>query len=121
MTLIILDNLTQILLLVGDMLLCLASFTLAHLVRFEGFGSSANLASFYQILPFAVLIRLPIFIYFGFYKTMIRYLSLSDIKRVIKGVAISSVALIAVAFIFNISRGASRGVFLLTGSASPSY
>lgn len=107
----LMDNWTQLLLLVGDMLLCLASFICAHLVRYDGFGPSADLAAFYKILPFAVLIRLPIFIYFGFYQTMIRYLSLSDIKRVIKGVAISSMALIAVVFLLNISRGYSRGVF----------
>ena len=107
----LLDNWTQILLLVGDALLCIASFTWAHLVRYEGFGPPADRAFFYQILPLAVLIRLPIFIHFGFYQTMIRYLSLSDIRRVIKGVTISSLVLIAVAFLFNISRDYSRGVF----------
>ncbi|TRZ50664.1 hypothetical protein D4S03_06325 [bacterium] len=107
------DNWTQILLLLGDVLLCLASFTLAHLMRYDGLGPAYDLAVFYKILPLAVLVRLPVFFYLGFYHTLIRYLSLSDIKRVIKGVAASSLALIGIAFILGIIWGYSRGVFLI--------
>lgn len=109
----LLENWTQILLLLGDGLLCLASFTLAHLMRYEGFSSARDLAVFYTILPLAVLVRLPLFIYLGFYYTLIRYLSLSDIKGIFKGVTVSSLALIVVTFLFNIIRNYSREVFII--------
>lgn len=108
-----LENWSQILLFLGDAFFCLASFTLAHLVRYERLGQSADLGVLYQVLPLAVLVRLPVFIYFGFYQTLIRYLSLADIKRVIKGATVASLALIGVAFLFGIIRGYSRGVFLI--------
>jgi FlaA1/EpsC-like NDP-sugar epimerase len=36
------------------------------------------------------LIRLPVFVYFGFYRIVIRYFSLADFKRVLVGILISS-------------------------------
>jgi len=55
-----------------------------------------------------------IFIYFGFYHTLIRYVSIYDIKTVIKGVAVSSLVLICFSFLFGLFiYGYSRAVFFI--------
>ena len=108
---ILLNNWTQILLLVADACLCLFSFTLSHLLRFESFR--VGLPVFYKLLPLVVLVRLPIFFFFDFYHSLIRYLSFSDIKRIFTGVPVSSVFLVAFAFFFGTLQGYSRMVFLI--------
>ena len=60
------DNRSQLLLFVCDIILCLVSFTLAHFLRFDGINDPIGVAAFYRILPWAVVVRLPIFIYFRF-------------------------------------------------------
>jgi len=107
------DNLSQIFLLVSDLGLCAVSLTLAHLLRFEDFSYPLMNRVFLGLLPWAVLIRLPVFIYFNFYHTLIRHLSLYDIKRVFTGVALSSVAFVSTSFFLGLTHGYSRGVFLI--------
>jgi lipopolysaccharide/colanic/teichoic acid biosynthesis glycosyltransferase len=107
------DNRSQLFLMGCDAALCLLSFTLAHCIRFEG-GTPLHLAqAFVKALPLAVLIRIPIFAYYGFYHTLIRYLSFYDIKRVIKGVAVASLVFVAISFLCGFMHGYSRGVFLI--------
>jgi lipopolysaccharide/colanic/teichoic acid biosynthesis glycosyltransferase len=108
---LLLDNWSQILLLLGDTFFCLVSLTLAHLLRFESL--QVDFPVFYKLLPLAVLIRIPFFFYFNFYQTLIRYLSLVDIKRFITGVTVSSIAFVAMAFFLGMLAGYSRGVFLI--------
>ncbi len=108
------DNRTQIYLLLADATLCLLSFSLAHYLRYERLIDPAAQRYFYGLLPWVVLVRLPIFIYFGFYYTLIRYISLYEIKNVIKGVATSSLVLILFTFFFGfVVYGYSRGVFFI--------
>src|SRR5208337_2293819 len=109
------DNWSQLALLAGDAVLCLVSFLLAHFLRFGGGTESYNLTC-YKIIPLAVLVRLPVFIFFGFYHTLIRYLSFDDIKDVVKGASVSSVAFTAVAFLAGLPGGYSRGIFLIDWS-----
>ncbi|MGA8140289.1 MAG: sugar transferase, partial [Desulfobaccales bacterium] len=109
----LLDNLSQILLLLCDAALCLVSFILAHFLRFSGINDPVAMATLYHLLPWTVLVRLPIFIYLGFYYVLIRHLALYDFKIVFKGVALGSIALAAVAFLSGWSGQYSRGVFLI--------
>lgn len=108
------DNRSQIYLMLADAALCLLSFSLAHYLRFESFTDLTSRKYFYGLLPWVVAVRLPIFIYFGFYHTLIRYISFDDIKMIIKGVAISSLVLICFSFFFAlIIYGYSRGVLFI--------
>jgi len=108
------DNRSQIYLMLTDLALCLASFSLAHYLRFDSFTSPIAHRYFYGLLPWVVLVRLPIFIYFGFYHSLIRHISLYDIKMVVKGVAASSLVLICFSFFWGHSlAGYSRGVFII--------
>jgi lipopolysaccharide/colanic/teichoic acid biosynthesis glycosyltransferase len=108
---LLLDNWSQILLLLGDTFFCLVSLTLAHFLRFESL--QVDFPVFYRLLPLAVLVRIPFFFYFNFYQTLIRHLSLIDIKRIISGVTVSSIAFVAIAFFLGMLAGYSRGVFLI--------
>jgi lipopolysaccharide/colanic/teichoic acid biosynthesis glycosyltransferase len=108
------DNRSQIYLMLADTALCLLSFSLAHYLRFEGLTGPTAQQYFYKLLPWAVVVRLPIFIYFGSYHTLIRYISFYDIKMIIKGVAISSLLLICFSFFFGlVIYGYSRAVFFI--------
>jgi lipopolysaccharide/colanic/teichoic acid biosynthesis glycosyltransferase len=100
------DNRSQILFLLCDAVLCLFSLTLAHYLRYDNLSNprEASLA-FFKILPWAVLVRLPIFMYFGFYNILIRHLSFFDIKRVFQGVTLSSLILTGIAFLFGFTKG----------------
>lgn len=112
---------TQIYLLLADLVACILSFSLAHLLRYESLTNPGgfHLQAFAKLLPWVVLVRLPIFIYFGFYHTLIRYLSIYDIKRIFGGVALSSFFLITFGFISGLTMGQppagnySRSVFLI--------
>jgi len=109
------DNRTQLLFMLCDIVLCLVSFTLAHSLRYDNFSMPEVNESFYSLLPWVVLIRMPVFIYFGFYHTLIRHLSFYDIKVVFKGVAVSSLILVGFFFICQLAVFAKygRGVFLI--------
>src|SRR5215470_17640634 len=82
---LVLQNKSQIYLLGTDVMLSLLSFGLAHLLRFEGFVTAQELSPFVHLFPLVVLIRLPCFVYFGLYSTLIRYISYTDIWNVFKG------------------------------------
>ncbi len=107
------DNLSQILQLTVDVAFCLLSFTLAHLLRFEGFSQGSMNRVFFGLLPWAVLIRLPVFLHFNFYHILIRHYSYHDVKNIFTGVTLSSMIFAVFYFFMHISSGYSRGVFVI--------
>jgi lipopolysaccharide/colanic/teichoic acid biosynthesis glycosyltransferase len=110
----LMDNRSQIYLMLTDAGLCILSFALAHYLRFDSLTGRNADRYLYGLLPWVVLIRLPIFIYCGFYHTLIRYISFHDIKTVVQGVAISSLFLICATFFWGQHiTGYSRGVFII--------
>jgi FlaA1/EpsC-like NDP-sugar epimerase/lipopolysaccharide/colanic/teichoic acid biosynthesis glycosyltransferase len=108
---LVLQNRSQLYLLVVDLVLCLVSFVLAPLLRF-GLPEGLNTAFFYQLLPLVLIVRLPCFVYFGLYGTLIRYLSFHDIIAVIKAVSAGSLLLVSLTFLIDF-RTFPRTVFLL--------
>jgi lipopolysaccharide/colanic/teichoic acid biosynthesis glycosyltransferase len=90
---------SQIYLMLADIAACLLSFSLAHLLRYENLHGGDALQAFLVLLPLVVLARIPVFICFGFYQTLIRHLSIFDIKRIFKGVALSSIILVTISFL----------------------
>ena len=108
------DNLTQILMLTADTLACLASFTLAHLIRFEGFPPGEITRTYWHILPLTVLTRIPIIFYMGGYQTLIRYFGLKDLKRIFQAVFLGSLLLVFVSYFSGaLFSGYGRGVFVV--------
>jgi lipopolysaccharide/colanic/teichoic acid biosynthesis glycosyltransferase len=109
------DNASQLFFIMADITLCIVAFTLAHYLRYDGFSKPDLYRSFVRVLPWALLIRIPIFIYFGFYHTLIRHLSFYDIKVIFKGVTVSSAVLMGFFFIIRLKTIAEygRGVFFI--------
>ena len=67
-----------------DILLLAAAMIGAYLVRFE-FSIPPNFLSLMlSMLPWALLIKLVCFYYFGLYRGMWRYTSISDLINIIK-------------------------------------
>jgi FlaA1/EpsC-like NDP-sugar epimerase/lipopolysaccharide/colanic/teichoic acid biosynthesis glycosyltransferase len=111
---LVLQNKSQIYLLGTDVMLSLISFGLAHLLRFEGIGAAQELSPFLHLFPFVVLMRLPCFVYFGLYSTLIRYISYRDIWNVLKAISTSSILFIGLTFLFNL-RTFPRSVLFIDG------
>src|ERR1044071_932154 len=86
---LVLQNKSQLYLLGIDVMLSLISFGLAHTLRFAGIVAAQELSPFLHLLPFMMLMRLPCFVYFGLYSTLIRYISYTDIENVFKAIATS--------------------------------
>ncbi|MGQ9689298.1 MAG: nucleoside-diphosphate sugar epimerase/dehydratase [Desulfobaccales bacterium] len=100
--------------LVADTLACLVSFSLAHLLRFEGFPPDGLTRSFWFILPFTVFTRIPVIFYLGGYQTLIRYLNLKDLLRVFQAVLLGSLLLVVCSYFAGaLFQGYGRGVFII--------
>ena len=97
----------------ADVLLLAAAFIGSHLIRFEFDIPIYFLALFKRMLPWVLLTKLSCFYYFGLYRGMWRYTSISDLLKIIKASTISTVVIVS--FILFKSRfiGYSRSVFLL--------
>ena len=111
---LVLQNTSQLYLLGTDVLLSMISFGFAHLVRFGGIAQEMDLTTFMKLLPVVVLIRLPCFVYFGLYRTLIRYISYMDILNVLKAIATSSILCIVLTFLFA-SYTFPRSILLIDG------
>ena len=97
----------------ADVLLLAAAFIGSHLIRFEFDIPIYFLALFKRMLPWVLLTKLSCFYYFGLYRGMWRYTSISDLLKIIKASTIATVVIVS--FILFKSRfiGYSRSVFLL--------
>ena len=109
-----LQNKSQLYLLGIDVMLSLISFGLGYTLRFEGVVAAQELSPFLHLLPFMVLIRLPCCVYFGLYRTLIRYISYMDILNVLKAVLTGSILFIGLMFLLNF-RTFPRSVLLIDG------
>jgi FlaA1/EpsC-like NDP-sugar epimerase/lipopolysaccharide/colanic/teichoic acid biosynthesis glycosyltransferase len=109
---LLLQNRSQLGMLGIDLALCLFSMALALLLRFEGWPPGAHAGNVLQLLSAGVLIRLPCFVSFGLYRTLVRYLSYADILNVCKGISAGNLLLIGWATFFPLYPF-SRAVFLI--------
>lgn len=108
------NNRSQLFMLLTDLCLCLLSFFVAHYLRYEYFLAGQHYQVLVKLLPWVVILRLPVFIYFGFYQTLIKHLTIFDIKKIFTGVALSSLLLVCFIFLGGLSEpGYSRGVFFI--------
>lgn len=110
---LLLQHRSQLALFCMDAGLSLFAMVLAHLLRFEGFPSGHHAETFLSLLPLVLVVRLPCFLAFGLYSTLIRYLSYTDILNVCKGVGFGSLLLIG--WCALASSPFSRSVLLIDG------
>ena len=68
----------------ADMLLVVASFVLAHFLRFESTLTSESLDRVYMVLPFVGLLKISLFYFMGLYRGVWRHAGMPEMVRVFK-------------------------------------
>lgn len=97
-----------------DIALLIGSHILAYAVRFD-FSISDQLGRIAALLPFLLLVKIPVFYLFGLYRGMWRYTSLVDLLNAFKAICVSSGFIIMSMLYLNRFEGFSRSVFFLDG------
>ncbi len=87
--------------LIADSVILLFSYCVAMLLRLEGFGFVADPYGWLAILV-TLPISLLIFVRLGFYRAVIRYISMRAVRTIIIGVLASAVILFVVSQIFSL-------------------
>jgi len=87
--------------LVVDSVLIALSFLLAMLLRLDSWAFASQPAVWW-VLPVVIPVSLLIFMRLGFYRAVIRYMSLKAVKAVLAGVAASTFALMVVNAIYQL-------------------
>jgi lipopolysaccharide/colanic/teichoic acid biosynthesis glycosyltransferase len=100
----------KIMLLGVDLLVCLAAYVLAVLVRFEGAWPAAVYT--WQTLAIIGLLRPPVLAYFGAYHHMVSHFGVWDLFALFKAVSAGSIAVAGLTY-FAGSQSHPRSVFLI--------
>jgi UDP-GlcNAc:undecaprenyl-phosphate GlcNAc-1-phosphate transferase len=96
-----------------DVVLLTTAFYLSHVLRFESIPQSSWIGAFTMSLPFVVGSQLAALLLTGVYRTLWRFVGLSDAVMILRAIAIGSggaALLLLLGFRFE---GVSRAVFLL--------
>lgn len=96
-----------------DVLFLTTAYYVAYLIRFEGQSEAVWLQLFARSVPFVVALQLLALVGLGIYRTLWRYLGISDVFAILRAIAIGS-ALAALALVLlERFQGYSRAVFVL--------
>jgi UDP-GlcNAc:undecaprenyl-phosphate GlcNAc-1-phosphate transferase len=99
----------------NDLVVVVAAYYGAYLVRFDGAVVEPFYHQFVASLPIVVITQLGAFLVFGLYRGLWRYTSMSDLSTQLKATAGAWIAsTLAVVFAFRLE-GYSRGVFIIDG------
>ena len=97
----------------SDIFLTVISYWFAFLLRFNFSIPEAYYHNMLMSMPILVVIRSSSFILFGLYSGIWRYASMSDLARIFKAVALSSVLFVAYVTFFYRLAEFSRSVFIM--------
>ena len=100
-------------LIILDLVISVLTMYLAFFLRFDGAVPEAQLTIFYDLLPFLVVCRLPVFLYFGLYSRFWEYSSLEDLLQIVKAVSIGTLIILFASFMFNRAAMVSRSVLFV--------
>ncbi|MPZ47405.1 MAG: NAD-dependent epimerase/dehydratase family protein [Betaproteobacteria bacterium] len=85
-----------------DVVAAMLAWWIAFLLRFNFQVPSEYLDDFSRTLPFVVLLQTGVFWYFGLYRGIWRYASLSDFKKITLSVIVAGVVVTALLFMLRI-------------------
>jgi len=94
-----------------DMVLMVVAYVVANLIKFDWSLEPALWAYAGKTLAWVLLIKPPVFVYYGLYQRATRWLGRRDLAALVKAVSASS-ALLVIAATFSVQRH-SRAVFLI--------
>ncbi len=103
------------LILTTDACFIILAYLLAYLLRFEGQISVEVWGNFITTIPYILLFKIVVFIFFGLYSGMWRYTSLVDLFNVLKATLISSIIIILAILYMLRFEGFQRSVFIIDG------
>jgi UDP-GlcNAc:undecaprenyl-phosphate/decaprenyl-phosphate GlcNAc-1-phosphate transferase len=96
-----------------DVVLLTSAYYLAYVVRFEGLPIGIWMRRFVESVPLVVGIQLGALVGLGVYRTLWRYLGISDTVAIVRAIAIGTgLAVLAILVVFRF-QDYSRAVFLL--------
>lgn len=100
--------------LAADISLIFFALYLSCRLRFElSFGNGDNFSPYLAILPIIVLVKIPVFYFFGLYRGMWRYTSTRDLSNIVKASLVAVFLVLSVLVNINRFEGLSRSVFIL--------
>ena len=96
-----------------DLVLLTVAYYLAFLLRFEGFAETAWLYLFVQTIPIVVSLQLLSLVVFRAYRTLWRFLALTDVLNMARALTVGGLAAAAVLLVIAPIPGFSRVVLVL--------
>lgn len=108
----LMKNRRQLLLLCIDLSLSILSYLTANLLRFDFVIPITEQSTIFPFLLLIILIRPFIFIYFGLYQSLHKYVSTKDFACILKAVTLGSFLIMVSSFLLNI-RNHSRSIIAL--------
>lgn len=96
-----------------DVLLLTTAYYAAYLIRFEGQPESTWLSLFDRSVPFVVGLQLIALLGLGIYRTLWRYLGISDVITIVKAIGVGSAVAALSIVVLERFEGYSRAVFVL--------
>jgi FlaA1/EpsC-like NDP-sugar epimerase len=110
---ILLRNRNFYIMLALDAVLITAAMALSFMLRFDGVVPVQYRGLLWNHLPYLIPLKLSVFFACGLYHGMWRYTSLRDLRRVILGCLISSLAFLAGLSLLRLTGGYPRSIFIL--------
>lgn len=86
----ILEGRRRLAFLTTDACLTALSYYIAFLLRFDAKIPSEEALLFWKLVPYLVVIRISLYVYFGLYQTLWQYAGVGDIQGILKSVGLGS-------------------------------
>jgi FlaA1/EpsC-like NDP-sugar epimerase len=97
----------------ADLTLLIAAHCFSYLIRFDGMIDQGQWGNFHAALLPLLGFKLLIFHFFGLYRGMWRYTSLTDLLNILKACVIASFVIMGILLLANRFEGFSRSIFVL--------
>ena len=100
-----------------DIFLLMLALYFSYCLRFGDFGEigskNGQIQQLLSIFPLILLIKIPVFYFFGLYRGMWRYTSTDDLANIIKATLVAGGIIIASLLYINRFANLSRSIFIL--------
>ena len=85
--------------LLTDACLTFISYFVAFLLRFDGEIPAYESSLFWKLAPLLLVIRIPLYIYFGLYQTLWQYAGINEIQGILKSVGLGSLVFVVLSLL----------------------
>jgi UDP-GlcNAc:undecaprenyl-phosphate GlcNAc-1-phosphate transferase len=96
-----------------DLILIVIAYFAAYLIRYEGIMTRSHMGQFVGTLPIVIVVKMVVFAYFGLYQTIWRHVGIRDFINILKGVAASTIIIVATILMYARFTYFSRAVFVV--------